>query len=76
MDALPPEPVGVLLTGANGFLGRFLLLELLRRIASKCARAAPLPSSLLPLPLRCAVMQHGAQHCQASSVPGGKPDAA
>jgi hypothetical protein len=37
VDALPAEPTGVLLTGANGFLGRFLLLELLRRVSTRCA---------------------------------------
>ncbi|BDA45159.1 Carboxylic acid reductase [Coccomyxa sp. Obi] len=32
---LPAEPEVVLLTGANGFLGRFLLLQLLERVADK-----------------------------------------
>ena len=32
---LPAEPERVLLTGANGFLGRFLLLDFLKRISSK-----------------------------------------
>ena len=34
-ESLPPEPVGVLLTGANGFLGRFLLLDLLKRVSTQ-----------------------------------------
>ena len=34
---LPTAPTAVLLTGANGFLGRFLLLELLQRVARQCA---------------------------------------
>ncbi len=34
-ETLPPEPVGVLLTGANGFLGRFLLLDLLKRVSTQ-----------------------------------------
>ena len=33
--ALPSAPAVVVLTGANGFLGRFLLLELLQRTAYK-----------------------------------------
>ena len=37
---LPAEPKVVLLTGANGFLGRFLLLDLLQRVSQRCARAA------------------------------------
>ena len=32
-----PEPERVLLTGANGFLGRFLLLDFLKRVSTKCA---------------------------------------
>ena len=32
---LPAEPERVLLTGANGFLGRFLLLDFLKRISTK-----------------------------------------
>lgn len=32
---LPADPEVVLLTGANGFLGRFLLLQLLERMAHK-----------------------------------------
>ena len=35
---LPAAPTAVLLTGANGFLGRFLLLELLQRVARQCAQ--------------------------------------
>ena len=34
---LPAEPTRVLLTGANGFLGRFLLLDLLQRVSQQCA---------------------------------------
>ena len=34
---LPAEPVAALLTGANGFLGRFLLLDLLQRVSKQCA---------------------------------------
>ena len=34
---LPAEPTRVLLTGANGFLGRFLLLDLLQRVSQRCA---------------------------------------
>ena len=34
---LPAEPAAVLLTGANGFLGRFLLLDLLQRVSKQCA---------------------------------------
>ena len=34
---LPAEPERVLLTGANGFLGRFLLLDFLQRVSTKCA---------------------------------------
>ena len=34
---LPAAPTAVLLTGANGFLGRFLLLELLQRVSRQCA---------------------------------------
>ena len=45
-EQLPAEPKVVLLTGANGFLGRFLLLDLLQRVASKCA---PLPCDHLTL---------------------------
>lgn len=33
-EELPAEPVRVLLTGANGFLGRFLLLEYLKRVST------------------------------------------
>lgn len=36
-SALPADPTRVLLTGANGFLGRFLLLDLLQRVSVKCA---------------------------------------
>ena len=36
---LPAQPARVLLTGANGFLGRFLLLDLLQRVSDKCVRA-------------------------------------
>ena len=32
---LPAEPERVLLTGANGFLGRFLLLDFLQRVSTK-----------------------------------------
>ncbi|BDA50881.1 Carboxylic acid reductase [Coccomyxa sp. Obi] len=32
---LPAQPTRVLLTGANGFLGRFLLLDLLQRVSHK-----------------------------------------
>ena len=32
---LPEEAEVVLLTGANGFLGRFLLLQLLQRVSTK-----------------------------------------
>ena len=32
---LPAEPEKVLLTGANGFLGRFLLLDFLKRVSTK-----------------------------------------
>ena len=32
---LPAEPERVLLTGASGFLGRFLLLDFLKRISTK-----------------------------------------
>lgn len=39
LDALPSEPTQILLTGANGFLGRFLLLDLLRRVSNKCVIA-------------------------------------
>jgi len=38
---LPAAPTKVLLTGANGFLGRFLLLGLLQRVSEQCARARP-----------------------------------
>ena len=34
---LPAEPAVALLTGANGFLGRFLLLDLLQRVSQRCA---------------------------------------
>ena len=34
--SLPDAPTVVLLTGSNGFLGRFLLLELLQRAAKRC----------------------------------------
>ena len=34
-DELPAEPEKVLLTGANGFLGRFLLLDFLKRVSTK-----------------------------------------
>ena len=34
-EQLPAQPEVVLLTGANGFLGRFLLLDLLQRVAAK-----------------------------------------
>ena len=34
---LPAEPTAVLLTGTNGFLGRFLLLNLLQRVSQQCA---------------------------------------
>jgi hypothetical protein len=33
---LPKDLEVVLLTGANGFLGRFLLLDLLQRVSKKC----------------------------------------
>lgn len=42
---LPAEPEVALLTGANGFLGRFLLLDLLQRVASK--QVSFLPPSLV-----------------------------
>ena len=32
---LPPQPEVALLTGANGFLGRFLLLELLQTVSKQ-----------------------------------------
>jgi len=35
---LPAAPTKVLLTGANGFLGRFLLLGLLQRVSEPCGR--------------------------------------
>ena len=35
-SALPAEPAVALLTGANGFLGRFLLLDLLQRVSQRC----------------------------------------
>ena len=41
-EQLPAQPEVVLLTGANGFLGRFLLLDLLQRVAAKCAPMPPL----------------------------------
>ena len=41
-EELPAEPERVLLTGANGFLGRFLLLDFLKRVSTKCV---PVPSS-------------------------------
>jgi len=34
---LPAAPTKVLLTGANGFLGRFLLLDLLQRVSEQCS---------------------------------------
>ena len=34
---LPAAPTVVLLTGANGFLGKFLLLDLLQRVSQQCA---------------------------------------
>ena len=34
-EELPAEPEKVLLTGANGFLGRFLLLDFLKRVSTK-----------------------------------------
>jgi len=37
---LPAAPTKVLLTGANGFLGRFLLLGLLQRVSEQCAGGA------------------------------------
>jgi len=45
---LPAAPTKVLLTGANGFLGRFLLLGLLQRVSEPCGgracgRRAPPP---------------------------------
>ena len=33
-EKLPAQPERVLLTGANGFLGRFLLLEYLKRVST------------------------------------------
>ena len=36
-ECLPAEPTVVLLTGANGFLGRFLLLDLLQRVSKRYA---------------------------------------
>ena len=33
---LPAQPEVALLTGANGFLGRFLLLELLQTVSKQC----------------------------------------
>ena len=36
---LPASPTVVLLTGANGFLGRFLLLDLLQRVSNRYALA-------------------------------------
>ncbi len=44
---LPAQPARVLLTGANGFLGRFLLLDLLQRVSDKCVRASFVLMSLL-----------------------------
>ena len=35
IEELPAEPEKVLLTGANGFLGRFLLLDFLKRVSTK-----------------------------------------
>ncbi len=40
---LPAAPTKVLLTGANGFLGRFLLLGLLQRVSEQCAPPARPP---------------------------------
>ena len=34
-EKLPAQPERILLTGANGFLGRFLLLDLLQRVADR-----------------------------------------
>ena len=34
-EELPAEPERVLLTGGNGFLGRFLLLDFLKRVSTK-----------------------------------------
>ena len=45
---LPAAPTAVLLTGANGFLGRFLLLELLQRVARQCAHVLTFHVSVLP----------------------------
>ena len=46
---LPAQPTHVLLTGANGFLGRFLLLDLLQRVSDKCDPCSRL-YSLAPAP--------------------------
>ena len=35
IEELPAEPEKLLLTGANGFLGRFLLLDFLKRVSTK-----------------------------------------
>ena len=37
---LPAEPAVALLTGANGFLGRFLLLDLLQRVSQRCVQGS------------------------------------
>jgi len=62
---LPAAPTRVLLTGANGFLGRFLLLDLLQRVSEQCAprpRARGRPSRAPLCVARCcdaAAMQRG-----------------
>ena len=63
---LPAAPTAVLLTGANGFLGRFLLLELLQRVARQCAHIhrfrfrflRPLPAAGAPAARGAAVRSH------------------
>ena len=44
-EELPAEPERVLLTGANGFLGRFLLLDYLERVSKTWALVPQLPCS-------------------------------
>ncbi len=62
---LPAAPTKVLLTGANGFLGRFLLLDLLQRVSEQCApwaRAHDRPSHEPLCELHCsdaAAMKRG-----------------
>ena len=76
---LPAEPAVALLTGANGFLGRFLLLDLLQRVSQRCvswSRVIPhvswqvLHGGMAVLTQRaCAVCQcHQTHSCQSVAL--------